>query len=147
MDILVNFPGGKRVDAQLGEHVIRTDQPIAGGGEGTAPAPVDLFLASLATCAGFYVLAFCQARGLSTDDLRLRQRTQHDPATKGLSQVTIEVELPAGFPPEYREAVTRAAAACKVKKLLAAPPNIEVVAVLPGQEQSTGAPGASARVA
>jgi hypothetical protein len=62
MDITIRFPGGKRVDAHLGTHVVHTDQPIAGGGEDSAPAPFDLFLASLATCAGIYVLGFCQAR-------------------------------------------------------------------------------------
>src|SRR5215471_4208280 len=60
MDIEVSFPGGKRVDAQVGEFAIRTDQPEALGGAGTAPTPYDLFLASLATCAGIYVLGFCQ---------------------------------------------------------------------------------------
>jgi ribosomal protein S12 methylthiotransferase accessory factor len=128
MDILVSFPGGKRVDAQLGDHRIRTDQPATLGGEGSAPSPFDLFLASLATCAGYYVLAFCQARGLSTLGLQLRQRTEHDPATRALTGVSLEIELPPGFPAEYREAVVRAAAACKVKKVLASPPEIRVLA-------------------
>ena len=27
-EIVVTFPGGKRVDAQVGGHVIHTDQPV-----------------------------------------------------------------------------------------------------------------------
>jgi hypothetical protein len=73
-DIAVSFPGGKRFDARIGALVVHTDQPVDQGGEGTAIAPFDLFLASLATCAGLYVLGFCQARGLSTDRLALQQR-------------------------------------------------------------------------
>jgi ribosomal protein S12 methylthiotransferase accessory factor len=127
-DIQVSFPGGRRVDATIGAHVIRSDQPVAFGGQDSAPAPFDLFLASLATCAGFYVLAFCSSRGISTEGLTLTQHHVIDPTTKHLASVTLEVGLPEGFPERYRDAVLRAAEGCKVKKLLAHPPAIAVVA-------------------
>jgi len=31
-DIEVTFPGGKRVDAHVGAHVVHTDQPTSAGG-------------------------------------------------------------------------------------------------------------------
>ena len=127
-DIEVTFPGGKRVDADVGGHTLRTDQPASLGGEDSAPAPFDLFLASIATCAGIYVLGFCQARGLATEGLALRQHTESDPATKLPSRIRIEVVLPPGFPEHYRAAVLRAAEGCKVKKTLSAPPSFEIVA-------------------
>ncbi len=126
MDITVTFPGGKRVDARVGAHSIQTDQPIRGGGQDAAPAPFDLFLASLATCAGIYVLGFCQARGLSSDGLALAQHHTYDPTTRELTAVTLELTLPDGFPDKYRDAIVRAAESCKVKKVLAHPPAIEV---------------------
>lgn len=126
-DIEVTFPGGKRVDAQVGAYVVRTDQPVESGGGGSAVAPFDLFLASLATCAGLYVLAFCQARDLSTDGLALRQRVDVDPATKLPSRIRLELKLPPSFPDKYRAAVLRAAEGCKVKKTIAAGPVVEVV--------------------
>jgi ribosomal protein S12 methylthiotransferase accessory factor len=129
MDIEVSFPGGKRVDAQVGDFVVRTDQPADAGGDGSAPAPFDLFLASLATCAGIYVVGFCQARGIPTDGIRLVQRVENDVATKRPRRITVEVHVPAGFPPQYRDAVANAAAACKVKKVLADPPAFEVKTV------------------
>lgn len=128
--IEVTFPGGKRVDAHLGDYVIRTDQPVEGGGEGSAPGPFDLFLASLATCAGIYVLGFCQARGMSTEGLGLRQHVDLDPATKLPTRVHIELLLPPSFPERYRKAIEHAAAGCKVKKTLAAAPIVEVSSVV-----------------
>jgi ribosomal protein S12 methylthiotransferase accessory factor len=128
-DIAVSFPGGKRVDARVGPFVVHTDQPTDLGGEGSAVAPFDLFLASLATCAGLYVLGFCQARGLSTDGLALHQRVEVDPATKLPARIRLEVTLPPTFPEKYRVAILRAAEGCKVKKTIAASPSIEVVAV------------------
>jgi len=125
MDIKITFPGGKRVDATMGPHLIQTDQPVASGGADSAPAPFDLFLASLATCAGIYVLGFCQARGIPTDGIGLVQHHTYDSQSR-LVAVQLELDLPSGFPTRYREAVVRAAAGCKVKKLLASPPAISV---------------------
>ena len=100
--------------------------PRSSGGDEGAPGPFDLFLASIATCAGIYVLGFCQARGLSSDGLSLIQHVEADPQTGLPVRLTIEVRLPAGFPEKSRAAVVRAAEGCKVKKTLAAAPVIEV---------------------
>ena len=127
MDIKVSFPGGKRVDAAFDEFVVATDQPPELGGEGSAPAPFELFLASIATCAGIYALGFCQARGLPTDGLALVQRHEADPVTKLPGRITLELTLPAGFPDTYRPAILKAVAGCKVKRTMAAAPTFDVV--------------------
>ncbi len=137
----VVFSGGKRVDAHVGTYVVRTDQPVDAGGEGTAVAPFDLFLASLATCAGLYVLGFCQARSISTDGILLRQVVETDSATKLASRIRLSITLPASFPEKYRLAVVRAAEGCKVKKTIAAMPVIDVVLA---ETSSSGALGAEA---
>lgn len=129
MDITVTFPGGKRVDAEIAGFRVATDQSPKGGGEGSAPEPFHLFMASLATCAGIYVLGFCQARGIPTEGLSLVQHNTFDPETKRLTHVTLDVGLPPGFPEKYRSAVLRAAENCKVKKTLEEPPAFEVRAV------------------
>jgi ribosomal protein S12 methylthiotransferase accessory factor len=86
-----------------------------------------LFLASLATCAGLYVLVFCQTRGIPTSDLRLDQEQVFEDGK--LSRIVLRVLLPAGFPEKYVDAVRAAAAGCKVKKTLLAPPEVEVLAI------------------
>lgn len=124
----VFFPGGKKVAANYRGFTITTDQPRFGGGEDSAPSPFELFLASLATCAGFYVLSFCDQRGIPTEGIRLSQEMQVDPRTHMIANVAIRIELPEGFPEQYREAVVRAAETCTVKKHLQFPPAIEVYA-------------------
>ena len=128
MDVEVSFPGGKRVDARVGPYVVHTDQPTEEGGDGSALSPFELFLASLATCAGLYVLAFCQARSLSTAGIGVHQHVETDPLTKLPSRILLELRLPPTFPEKYRTAVIRAAESCKIKKTIAARPAIEVVA-------------------
>jgi ribosomal protein S12 methylthiotransferase accessory factor len=120
MRIEVSFPGGKRVAAAVGDFVVPTDQPVDAGGDDSAPAPYELFLASLATCAGLYALAFCQARGIGVEGLRVVQQSEVDPVTKLASRVKLEIGLPAGFPDKYRNAIVNAVAGCKVKKTIAA---------------------------
>ncbi len=126
MEMVISFPGGARVDADYGGFVIKTDQPISGGGDGSAPTPFALFLASMGTCAGIYVLSFCQQRGLPTDNLRIRQSMDMDPNTHMVTQVTLDIDLPAGFPEKYLGALVKAAQLCAVKRHLENPPHFKI---------------------
>ncbi len=128
MEMVIDFPGGLRVDAHFGDFTVQTDQPAHAGGDGSAPTPFATFLASLGTCAGIYVLGFCRQRGLPTDGIRLVQKTVMDPATRLISDISLEIQLPANFPQKYREAVIRAAEQCTVKKNFERPPRIKVTA-------------------
>ncbi len=132
-EMIVTFPGGKRVDAELGGHVIRTDQPKAGGGDDSAPAPFGLFLAAIGTCAGIYVLGFCQKRELPTEGIRIRQRNHFDPATGVLARVELDVEVPPSFPEKYHDALVRVADQCAVKKAIQAQPAFAVRTVVAGR--------------
>ena len=130
-DIVVTFPGNKRVDAKVGAFTLHTDQPTDLGGEGAEAAPFDLFLASLATCAGIYALGFCQARKLSTEGLSLMQRVELNPETHLPVKITFSLQLPDGFPETHRAAIVRAVENCKVKKTIAAQPAFEVLTLPP----------------
>jgi len=130
MEMVVRFPGGARVDAQFGPFTVSTDQPVQGGGTGSAPTPFATFLASIATCAGIYVLGFCRQRGLPTEGIELVQNLQVDHATGMLSQVDIDIHVPAGFPEKYRDALIRSAEQCAVKKHMEHPPAFVVRTVV-----------------
>lgn len=124
--MVVRFPGGKQVDAEYGGFTIHTDQPPEGGGEGRAPAPFDLFLASIATCAGIYVKGFCDSRGIATEGLGLEMRIAREPGSARIATLALDIRLPAGFPERHREAVVRAADLCAVKKHMLKPPAFEI---------------------
>ena len=126
MDITVDFPGGARVDAHFGSFTVHTDQPYNYGGDNTAPSPFELFLASLATCAGYYVLSFCEMRGISAEGIRIIQHVEQNPVDKMVRKITVDIRLPADFPQQYVSAVRRAAESCLVKKHLESPPAFEV---------------------
>lgn len=126
MEMEVVFPGGKKVDAKYNGFTIKTDQPMRGGGENSAPAPFDLFLASIGTCAGIYVLGFCQQRGIPTEGIKILQRMMVDPMKRGIGKIALEIQVPPEFPEQYKEAVIRSAELCAVKKHLHDPPRFDI---------------------
>jgi putative redox protein len=129
MDMRIYFPGNKKVNAEFNGFTVATDQPAGGGGDGSAPTPFDLFLASLGTCAGIYALGFCQARGIPTEGLEVVQRTDWDPEAHLVRKIAIEIRTPPGFPDKYRDGIIKAANLCTVKRHLHTPPAMEVVTI------------------
>jgi ribosomal protein S12 methylthiotransferase accessory factor len=126
MEMEISFPGGARVDASFGDHTVKTDQPVLSGGEGSAPAPFALFLASIGTCAGIYILRFCQQRAIPTEDIRIRQTVVDDPVTGMVAEVNLDIILPPDFPTKYARALIHTANLCAVKKILETPPAFNV---------------------
>ena len=129
MEITVTFPANKQTSAQVGTHTVLTDQSVMAGGDGTSPAPFSLFLASLASCAGIYVVYFCEKRDISLDDIKVIQRDERDPATHKVTKITIEIVLPAGFPEKYKKALLHSVDLCAVKKTILDPPEFEITTV------------------
>lgn len=128
MEMKIDFPGGKRVNAAYDGFTIATDQPVKEGGTGSAPEPFHLFLASLGTCAGVYVLYFCEERNIDTTGLKMSVTFEKDARTHLVTGADMHILLPPGFPPKYKKAVVKAAGLCTVKRNIAAGPNIAITA-------------------
>jgi ribosomal protein S12 methylthiotransferase accessory factor len=120
----IRFTGGMRANAHYGDFEIPTDQSVKNGGQASAPEPFDLFLASLGTCAGAYIAAFCEERDIPTERIRLIQSWSRDEKRK-LTGIRLEIQVPSGFPEKYHQALLRAAGRCSVKRVLEGPPTIE----------------------
>lgn len=114
----VFFDGGRKVNARLRDFVIKTDQGIQAGGEGSAPDPFSLFLTSLATCAGVFVQGFCLQRGIPSENITLTMDYEYDPVIKQIRQFTIKIQVPSDFPEKYDAALINSAALCTVKRHL-----------------------------
>ncbi len=126
--IEVSLPGGVRVDAAFKGFTVKTDQPVNEGGEGSAPSPFDYFLVSLATCAGYFIAAFCVERKIPTEGLSLSMTWDRNRETHLITKMRISVALPAGFPEKYKAAVIKAADQCTVKRHMLNPPAFEITA-------------------
>lgn len=133
MEITITFPGNKKVNAEVNGQVIATDQPVTQGGDGTAPSPFAHFLASIGTCAGIYVLAFCRERNIPTENITLTERLVHANGPDGrpvLDAIAIDINVPPDFPEKYHKALIKVADQCAVKKAIANPPRFEIATIV-----------------
>jgi ribosomal protein S12 methylthiotransferase accessory factor len=126
-EIPIHMGDGLKVSTEIKGHVIETDQPARDGGGGAAPAPFDLFLASLATCAGFYVLAFCRERQIPVEGIGLKMSTEKGEVSKRIDKITFTVDLPSTFPEKYKFALVKAIDHCTVKNHILVAPQFEII--------------------
>ena len=122
MEMMMDFPGGSRVDAHFGPFTVATVQPPVA----SAPSPFEMLLASIGTCAGTYVLGFCQQRHLPTEDIRIVERINHSRLTGMVETIGLEIQVPPGFPEEYYDSLIRSAELCAVKKHLEMHPKFDI---------------------
>lgn len=123
MEMLIDFPGGSRVDAHFGPFIIPTDQPPSS----SAPTPFDIFLASIGTCAGIYVLGFCVKHDLPVEGIKILEKIHSDSASGMVDKIDLEIQVPSSFPKEHYASLIRSAELCKVKKHLAQPPKFDIM--------------------
>jgi len=123
----ITFDGDKVITAHSHGHIIRTDQPIDSGGGNSAPAPYDLFLASIGTCAGIYVKSFCDNRQIPAEGIKIIQSYEWNKETGLPVNIKLDIKLPADFPEKYKASLIHVAELCKVKKTIANPPKFEII--------------------
>mgnify|MGYP001766499652 FL=1 len=125
----ITMAGNKKVDARFRGFTVHTDQPISDGGDNTAPAAFELFLASIGACAGYFIISFCEARNIPYDKIKIQQTASRNDKTHMVEKVALDNELPPDFPEKYKAALVKAADSFTVKKHLVTPPEIKVQAI------------------
>ncbi|PIE86023.1 MAG: osmotically inducible protein C [Bacteroidia bacterium] len=124
-EMIITFEGKKKVNAEYRGQTIRTDQSVSNGGDGAAPEPFSLFLASIGTCAGIYAKSFCDQRGIASEKVKIVQTMEFNPDTRLISKIKLEVKLPPEFPEKYKSALVKTINLCAVKRHLQNPPEIQ----------------------
>ncbi|MFP8885447.1 OsmC family protein [Streptomyces mangrovi] len=125
--VSVALSGGDAYQVSVRGHEFTVDQPPEAGGEGLGPTPVDLFVASLASCVGFYAGRYLARHGLPREGLRVE--TEYEMAAGRPARVG-EVRLRLVLPRDIGETRTRALAAvvdhCTVHNSLRQPPRVDI---------------------
>lgn len=129
MELKVKLEGGKKISTQIGDHLIMTDQPVKHGGENTAPAPYDLFLASIATCAGFYIQAYCENKHIDSSGISITLRPTRDSEKKTIIGFVTTIHVPESIPQKLHAALKKVAEQCAVKKTIMNNPEFVVETV------------------
>lgn len=136
-EIVHTIPGPGRVDARIGDVVIRTDHPPPDELESRPPTPWLLFLSSIGTCMASFVAAYLREHGLSTEGVRLVQRQRVADGLELVEGFTVRIEVPPDFPEEHRAGLVDAANDCTVKRVMEAGPSFDLEVRSSGEEQGT----------
>ncbi len=111
----ITFEGNKKVKVRVKDFDVWTDQPKEQGGDGSAPTPIDLFLASLGSCCGVFVLNFLKQHALP-ENVYLTLDPVWNINEYVIDKINVVIHVPAGFPEKYENALIEVAKRCLVAR-------------------------------
>jgi putative redox protein len=123
-ELTINLKGNMKVDADIRGFTVSTDQRKDDDGDNSAPTPLELFFASIGTCAGVNIAFFCIERELPYKNIDIRMVVERDDKTHAVKKVNMNIRVPSDFPDKYKGALLKAVDACAVKKTIKAQPEI-----------------------
>jgi len=117
---------GDRFAISARQHRFTVDQPVADGGDDTAPTPTELFIASLVGCVAFYARRYLARHNLPTTGLRVTGDYEFGSRPARVSDIRVQITLPEGIPDDARDPLLAVASRCTVHNSLASPPTVTV---------------------
>ena len=122
----VEHRGGDKFDIKVRGHVVRVDQPVKDRGEDTAPTPTELFIASLASCVGFYARRYLARHNLPTDGLAVEATFAMGSKPARVAGIDVRLVVPDGVPAERLDALLAVASHCTVHNTLERTPDVSI---------------------
>lgn len=117
---------GDSFEIRVRGHVLTVDQPLSDGGDDTAPTPVELFVAAVASCAAHYAGRFLDRHGAGRDGLSVRAEFRMaDDRPARVAALSLTVLAPT-LPPQRLPALRAVVSHCTVTNTLARAPEIEL---------------------
>jgi uncharacterized OsmC-like protein len=125
--LVVRSLGGDRYGVQVRGHELIVDQPTDAGGTNLGPTPVELLVASLASCVTHYAGSYLARHHISREGLRVDtswQMSQEPPAR--VASVAVRITPPLALPPGRLPALLAVARACTVHNSLERAPDVRI---------------------
>ena len=124
--ITITHEHGDRIAIRVRGHTLVTDQPISGGGDDAGPTPTELFVASLAACAGFYAERFLRRHGPDAGLSITCDFAMSTDRPSRVASVDLRIDVPGPLREDLREALLRAVDHCTVHNSLRTPPAVRI---------------------
>jgi LmbE family N-acetylglucosaminyl deacetylase/uncharacterized OsmC-like protein len=134
--ILVRHRSGDGFEVRVRGHTLLVDQPEQGGGEDTGPAPVEVFVAGLASCVASHVRRYLSRHRLPTRGLVVAARYTLGGGPSRVTDIELEIEVPDGVPPARIKGLQRVASHCTARNTLVHPPPVAVTVAAPRGENA-----------
>lgn len=127
MEVKIKYLEGQKFIAESRGHKIIIDQPKDKGGSDDGLSPLEVFLAAVGSCAGFYAKMYCQNAGIDAGNLEVNVSSSLT-ADKPIRFQDIEVKLYLGKDiAERKSALLSFVANCPVHNTVKAATNIKFI--------------------
>lgn len=124
--VTVGHVSGDAYGITVRGHSLLVDQPVADGGQDTAPTPVELLVASLASCVAFYAGRYLTRHGLDRSELAVTAEfSMADDRPARVASVRLDISAP-GLPDQRRDALLAVASHCTVHNTLRQEPSVSI---------------------
>jgi putative redox protein len=117
--LTATYHDGMRHDITSGKHRVITDQPVTDGGQDAGMSPVELFVGSLASCAGYFVGRYCERHQISTKGLSVEAEWTMAEQPHRVGQITLTIHVPHRITAAQSERLLKVAQGCTVHQSLA----------------------------
>jgi putative redox protein len=109
-----SIPGTLRQEILIdGKHRLITDEPVAVGGDGSAPAPHELFPAALAACVSTTLVMYARTKDWSLGEVTVDVDYDHHSTPR---RFEIDVRFTGDLSQEQLERLEKIAAACPARR-------------------------------
>jgi uncharacterized OsmC-like protein len=126
MEMKVAYKGGKRFMVTTRGHQLLVDQPLEEDGADKGMTPPEIFVASLATCMGVYILNYCKNIGINPNDMMLSVDWKKASNPARIGSIKVEIKLPKIKAKDRQKAIIKVAEHCLVHNTIQTPPEISV---------------------
>jgi uncharacterized OsmC-like protein len=122
----VTWVKGAQLAVDVRRHRLLVDQPADEGGEDQGMTPVELLVASLGSCIGYFAARFCQRHQLPADGLRVMMAWDYAEQPHRVGSMTADVHLPLKLEPAMRARMQKVLEGCTVHHSISIAPKIDV---------------------
>ncbi len=113
-----SIPGTLRQEVVIdGQHRLITDEPEGLGGDGSAPAPHELFPAALAACISTTLVMYARTKEWNLGDVNVAVDYDHRSTPR---RFCVAIELTGELSGEQLERLERVAESCPVRRAIEA---------------------------
>ena len=126
MKVKVEFEGKKKFKAKVRNHEVITDLPESKGGDDSASTPSELFVVSIGTCAGLYVMRYLETAKLDATGLSIDLDWEFHKEEPRISRIDIAINVPNTKLGNRKKAVIAAAGKCVIHQTLHNAPEMNV---------------------
>lgn len=124
--VVATSNGGLAFSVAVREHIVESDQPVRSGGEDSAPTPLELLSAALASCIALYVHKYCDAHSLIAIGLAVEVKPLWKEAPGRIARFDVLLHLPDTVPAAHHAAIESVARTCPVHNTITHAPEITV---------------------